>query len=58
MNTQHIGGSLFNGMVKDMFQNFKHLRKTSHTNNPIDDVIGNAEALLILKNTQGLKIKL
>jgi hypothetical protein len=51
-------GSLFKGMVKDMFQNFKHLRKTKHTHNPVDDAIGNAEALLTLKKTQGLKIKL
>jgi hypothetical protein len=51
-------GSLFKGVVKDMFQNFKHLRKTVHTHNPVDDAIGNAEALLILKNIQGLKIKL
>lgn len=51
-------GSLYKGMVKDMFQNFKHLRKTAHTHNPVDDALGNAEALLTLKNTQSLKIKL
>jgi hypothetical protein len=51
-------GSLYKGMVKDMFQNFKHLRKTKHTHNPVDDAIGNAEALLILKRNHGLKIKL
>jgi hypothetical protein len=51
-------GSLFKGMVKNMLQNLKHLRKTKHTHNPVDDAIGNAEALLTLKNSQGLKIKL
>jgi hypothetical protein len=51
-------GSLFKGIVKDMFQNFKHLRKTKHTHNPVDDAIGNAEALLTLRNDHGLKIKL
>ena len=51
-------GSLYKGLVKDMFQNFKHLRKTKHTHHPVDDAIGNAEALLILKSSKELKIKL
>lgn len=51
-------GSLYKGMVKDMFQNFKHLRQTAHSHNPVDDAVGNAEALLILKNIHGLKINL
>lgn len=50
-------GSLYKGLVKDTFQNFKHLRRTEHTHNPIDDAKGNAEALLIIKNEYGLKIK-
>jgi hypothetical protein len=40
-----------------MFQNFKHLRKTEHTHNPVDDARGNAEALLAMKE-MGLKIAL
>jgi hypothetical protein len=51
-------GSLYKGMVKDMFKNFKHLRKTAHTHHPVDDAKGNAEALLTLKREQELKIKL
>ena len=51
-------GSLYKGMVKDTTKNFKHLRKTSHTHNPVDDVIGNAEALLYIKGEMGLKIEL
>ena len=51
-------GSLYKGLVKDTGQNFKHLRRTTHTHNPLDDVIGNAEALLHMKNELGLKIKL
>jgi hypothetical protein len=51
-------GSLYKGLVKDTFQNFKHLRKTAHTHNPVDDARGNAEALLTLKKDHGLKIKL
>ena len=51
-------GSIYKGMVKDMFQNFKHLRKTKHTHHPVEDARGNAEALLALKNEYGLKIRL
>lgn len=40
--------------MKDTFKNFKHLRKTAHTHHPVNDVIGNAEALLLLKKV-GLK---
>lgn len=48
-------GSLYKGMEKDMFINFKHLRETKHTHNPVDDARGNAEALLKMKE-MGLKI--
>lgn len=51
-------GSLYKGLVKDTFKNFKHLRKTRHTHNPVDDAMGNAEALLHMKNEMGLKISL
>jgi hypothetical protein len=51
-------GSLYKGLVRDTFVNFKHLRKTRHTHHPVDDAIGNAEALLTMKETMGLKIKL
>lgn len=50
-------GSLYKGMVKDVFQNFKHLRKTKHTHDPVDDAMGNVEALLAMKAQMGLKIK-
>ena len=50
-------GSLYKGMVGDTFQNFKHLRRTPHTHNPLDDAMGNAEALLEMKK-MGLKIAL
>lgn len=51
-------GSLYKGLVKDTSPNFKHLRKTKHTHNPVDDAVGNAEALLHMKSVMGLKIKL
>ena len=39
-------GSLYKGLVCDVRKSFKHLRKTLHTHNPLDDAKGNAEALL------------
>jgi hypothetical protein len=51
-------GSLYKGLRKDVFQNFKHLRKTAHTHHPVDDAKGNAEALLSLKAEFGLRISL
>jgi hypothetical protein len=50
-------GSLYKGLVKDTFKNFKHLRETKHTHHPVDDAIGNAEALLKMKQNLGLNIK-
>ena len=49
-------GSLYKGLVKDASQNFKHLRRTRHTHDPVDDARGNAEAMLVLKDKHGLKI--
>ena len=49
-------GSLYKGLVKDTSLNFKRLRKTKHTHNPVDDAVGNAEALLHMKKEMGLKI--
>jgi len=54
-SSTHLG-SLYKGLVKDMFVNFKHLRKTKHTHHPVDDARGNAEALLTMKDETGLKI--
>jgi len=51
-------GSLYKGLIQDTFKNFKHLRKTKHTHNPVDDAKGNAEALLTMKEELGLLIKL
>jgi len=51
-------GSLYKGLVNDTFANFKHLRKTAHTHDPVDDARGNAEALLHMKQQMGLKISL
>jgi hypothetical protein len=51
-------GSLYKGLVKDVSKNFKKLRRTGHTHHPVDDARGNAEALLHLRETMGLKIDL
>ena len=51
-------GSLYKGLVKDTFKNFKHLRKTKHTHHPVDDAKGNAEALLHMVEKLGLNILL
>ncbi|MFT5617363.1 MAG: hypothetical protein ACI85I_000580 [Arenicella sp.] len=51
-------GSLYKGLIKDTFKNFKHLKVTEHTHHPVDDAKGNAEALLTMKKELGLKIKL
>ena len=51
-------GSLYKGVVGDTFKNFKHLRETKHTHHPVDDAVGNAEALLKIKQEHGLKIRL
>ena len=50
-------GDLYCGLVKDAQARWKHLRKTTHTHNPVDDAMGNAEAVLEMQR-MGLKIKL
>ncbi len=49
-------GSLYKGLVKDFGKNFKHLRVTKHTHNPVDDARGNAEALLHMTQNMGLRM--
>ena len=49
---------LFCGMEKDTFAKWKYLRKTAHTHNPVDDAMGNAAVLLMMKKEMGLKISL
>jgi hypothetical protein len=51
-------GSFYKGLVRDTAKNFKHLRKTRHTHDPLDDAMGNAEALLTLIEQFALKIRL
>jgi hypothetical protein len=44
-------------MKMDSRASWKKYRKTSHTHNPVDDAMGNAEAILEFQK-MGLKIKL
>jgi DNA polymerase III epsilon subunit-like protein len=48
-------GDLYCGMQKDSFAGWKHLRKTTHDHNPVNDAKGNAEAILAMQK-MGLKI--
>jgi hypothetical protein len=48
--------SLYTGLERDIFKNFRHLRKTSHTHHALDDALGNAEALLTMIEQYDLKI--
>jgi len=48
--------SLYHGAVKNTFKSFKHLRKTRHTHNPLDDALGNAEALNAIIAKFGIRI--
>lgn len=50
-------GDLYAGMKGKASEasNWKHLRKTLHTHDPVDDAMGNAEALIAMAD-MGLKI--
>jgi len=50
-------GDLYCGMKMDARAQWKHLRKTKHDHDPLNDALGNAEALLEMQK-MGLKIKL
>lgn len=50
-------GDLFCGFNNDFFYKWKKHRKTKHTHNPVDDAMGNAEAMLYLIDN-GFKLKI
>lgn len=47
--------SFYKGYAKSMRASFKHLRKTRHSHNALDDARGNAEALCTLLNQMEVK---
>lgn len=51
-------GSFFKGIKRDTKANFKKMRKTRHDHNPLNDAIGNAEAMLEIIKKYNVKIKL
>lgn len=50
-------GDLYCGMVKDAQAGWKHLRDAPHNHHPVSDALGNAQALMKMRD-MGLKIKL
>lgn len=48
-------GDLYCGLMKDMRAQWKHLRKTKHTHDPLMDAMGNAEVILYMMDKMGLK---
>lgn len=46
--------SLYKGLTRDAFASFKHLRRTRHDHDPLNDAMGNAEALLYMIDGMGL----
>jgi hypothetical protein len=48
-------GDLYCGMVKDGFATWKHLRRTPHDHDPLNDARGNAEVVLQMID-MGLKL--
>lgn len=48
-------GSLYKGVVKNIRESFRHLVRTKHTHNPVDDALGHAEAFLAIIEKYGLK---
>lgn len=48
--------SVYLGLKKNMYSSFKHIRKTLHDHNPLNDAIANARALLKMKTEFNLKI--
>ncbi len=50
--------SLYKGIAGDYYASFKHLRKTKHTHNALDDAKGNAEAILAIIKQHNFKMKI
>lgn len=48
--------SIYKGITRDTFASFKHLRKTKHDHDPVNDAKGNAEALLHMITEMGLRV--
>lgn len=50
-------GDFYSGLKKDFYSaKWKHLRKTKHTHNPLDDAKGNAEAFETMCKDYGVRL--
>lgn len=49
-------GSFYKGLERDLYGSFKHLRRTKHDHNPLNDAIGNAEAFLSMLKEGFLRV--
>ena len=47
---------LYKGITKNFYTSFKHLRKTKHTHNPVDDAMGNAESFIEMVKQNNIKL--
>ena len=47
-------GDFYAGLRRDYRARWKHLRKTLHTHNPVDDAVGNAEAFIAMLDEGGI----
>jgi hypothetical protein len=47
--------SLFKGIKKEFRASFKKYRRTIHDHNPVNDALGNAEALLAIAKKYDIK---
>jgi len=51
-------GDIYCGIKGKTHAPWKHLRKTKHTHNPVDDAMGNAEVILHMRDNMNFNIKL
>jgi len=51
-------GDFYSGLRKDYKASWKHMRKTGHDHNPVNDAKGNAEALIQMAKTHGVILPL
>ena len=49
-------GSLYKGVKRTVYENFKHLRTGKHTHHPVDDARGNVGALIKIVDQYNLKL--
>ena len=48
---------LYCGLKKHGYAKWKHLRKTKHTHDPVDDAMGNAQVINYMIDEMGLRMK-